>query len=437
MTCLDERRRRQSYQTCCVAPTRIEQLLLERHGIKLLAIYTYPAQVLFCREPFSRLADIAGRRVRSSAVAMSEFLGALGARPIAIPFAETHAAFARGAIDCAVTGTLSGFEIGLGDHATHQHTLAVGLGLSIFGANIAAWRALPPTSSMLCRPAWWTWSGKSGRLPKQIPFEGPLAIPEASCAASDVADAWSQFKRTPRTTPTAVEYLRTLFFRAGLNAAARLRRGVERVDWCGRWHSGPVDASGADGEPVIGAMQPMPVGTTRLRRNVICGALGTIVAVMLGFFLVDLQFRHLSIDRAKQRVDAVGVAVTATLNRTLLQVDATITAEIRRLHQMQPHSYVENRILWAYGAEDSNIYRDLLVVDAEGQVLASMQHRTGHGRSQGRSSMPWGAERSVTQPSSAQASKSGPANGSSISPDLSIANAGCWPKSPFRPSQTA
>lgn len=123
---------------------RIEQLLLEKHGIKLLAIYTYPAQVLFCREPFSRLADIAGRRVRSSAVAMSEFLGALGARPIAIPFAETHAAFARGAIDCAVTGTLSGFEIGLGDHATHQHTLAVGWGLSIFGANIAAWRALPP-----------------------------------------------------------------------------------------------------------------------------------------------------------------------------------------------------------------------------------------------------------------------------------------------------
>lgn len=127
---------------------------------------------------------------------------------------------------------------------------------------------------------------------------------------------------------------------------------------------------------MIGAMQPMPVGTARLRRNVICGALGTIVAVMLGFFLVDLQFRHLSIDRAKQRVDAVGAAVTATLNRTLLQVDATITAEIRRLHQMQPHSYVENRILWAYGAEDSNIYRDLLIVDAEGQVLASMQHRT-------------------------------------------------------------
>ncbi|HSI41105.1 MAG TPA: TRAP transporter substrate-binding protein [Xanthobacteraceae bacterium] len=122
----------------------LRRILRERYDIELLAIYTYPAQVLFCAKPFGGLDDLADRTVRTSSVSQSELLKALGAMPVVIPFAETVAALRSGVADCAVTGTLSGYEIGLPAVTTHVHAMAINWGVSFFGANAAAWEAVPP-----------------------------------------------------------------------------------------------------------------------------------------------------------------------------------------------------------------------------------------------------------------------------------------------------
>jgi TRAP-type C4-dicarboxylate transport system substrate-binding protein len=122
---------------------RLEALLLERYGVELLAIYTYPAQVLFCKQPFTGLGDLAGRRVRASSVAQSELLEALGAIPVVTPFAEIMNAFRNGGVECAITGTLSGHAIGLHQVTTHVHAMALTWGISVFGANRSNWHALP------------------------------------------------------------------------------------------------------------------------------------------------------------------------------------------------------------------------------------------------------------------------------------------------------
>jgi TRAP-type C4-dicarboxylate transport system substrate-binding protein len=121
----------------------LERLLRERYGIELLGIYTYPAQVLFCARPFTGLSDLAGRRVRTSSVGQSELVQSLGATPVVTPFAEIVSAMRAGTVECAITGTLSGHAIGLYQVTSHVHTMALGWGLSIFGANIAAWASLP------------------------------------------------------------------------------------------------------------------------------------------------------------------------------------------------------------------------------------------------------------------------------------------------------
>ena len=54
----------------------VGRLLAERYDIELLGVYAHPAQVLYCAKPFSGLADIAGRRVRTSSVGQSEFVHA-------------------------------------------------------------------------------------------------------------------------------------------------------------------------------------------------------------------------------------------------------------------------------------------------------------------------------------------------------------------------
>jgi TRAP-type C4-dicarboxylate transport system substrate-binding protein len=130
-------------QTVSAFRPHLESLLRERYGIELLGVYTYPAQVVFCTRPFSGLADLSGRRVRTSSVGQSEMIQALGATPVVTPFAEIVQAIRGGVVECAITGTLSGNAIGLHEVTGHVHAMAITWGISVFGANAAAWAALP------------------------------------------------------------------------------------------------------------------------------------------------------------------------------------------------------------------------------------------------------------------------------------------------------
>lgn len=127
------------------------RLLAERHGIELLALYTYPSQVTFCRKPLAGLADLAGRRIRVSSATQADFVGALGAQAVQTPFAEIVPSVVAGNLDCAITGTMSGNTVGLHEQTSHIHSMPVTWGLSAFIANGAAWRALGPEAQALLR----------------------------------------------------------------------------------------------------------------------------------------------------------------------------------------------------------------------------------------------------------------------------------------------
>ncbi|MBO1074482.1 TRAP transporter substrate-binding protein [Roseomonas marmotae] len=130
-------------QTVRLYRPHLKRLLQERYGTELLAVYTYPAQVTWCRRPFTGLADLAGRRIRASSVGQAEMFEALGATPVVIPFAGIVEAMKAGVVECAVTGTLSGNAVGLQEVTSHIHSMALTWGVSVFGANQEAWRALP------------------------------------------------------------------------------------------------------------------------------------------------------------------------------------------------------------------------------------------------------------------------------------------------------
>ena len=121
----------------------LERVMRERHGIEVLAIYVYPAQVTFCTRPFKGLSDLAGRRVRISNPTQADLIRPFGAIPVQTEFAEVVANMRSGNVDCAITGAMSGNTMGLHEVATHLHSGATTWGLSVFGANLAAWHALP------------------------------------------------------------------------------------------------------------------------------------------------------------------------------------------------------------------------------------------------------------------------------------------------------
>ena len=129
----------------------LEEVMRKRYGIEVLALYVYPAQVLFCKKPLAGLKDVAGLRVRTSGPAQADWIEALGGKPVTTGFNDIVPFLNRDEIDCAVTGTMSGNIVGLPDITTHIHPMAISWGLSMFAANGAAWNALPADLRALLR----------------------------------------------------------------------------------------------------------------------------------------------------------------------------------------------------------------------------------------------------------------------------------------------
>ncbi len=121
----------------------LHQVLQQKYGIELLAIYAYPAQVLYCNSKFKSLNDLAGRKIRTSSIGQSEMMSALGAIPTVMPFSDIVNAATTHVVDCAITGTMSGGQIGLPDVMSYISPWAISWGVSFFGANEVAWERLP------------------------------------------------------------------------------------------------------------------------------------------------------------------------------------------------------------------------------------------------------------------------------------------------------
>jgi TRAP-type C4-dicarboxylate transport system substrate-binding protein len=120
------------------------KFLDEKHGLKLLGFGTYQAQVVYCREAFTSISDLKGRKVRASGASQQAFVTHLGGSPITIAFAEVQPALASGVVDCAITGALSGFRSKWHESARFISPLPVNFGVSAFLANKRWWASLDP-----------------------------------------------------------------------------------------------------------------------------------------------------------------------------------------------------------------------------------------------------------------------------------------------------
>ena len=117
---------------------------LERFGARLMLIYPFPAQVVWCRQPFASLADLKGRKVRTFGNSLVDFFTALGAQPVSIGFPEVYSALERGVVDCAITGTGSGVAGRWTEVTTHVSNLPISWALAGYMVNIAWWNRLDP-----------------------------------------------------------------------------------------------------------------------------------------------------------------------------------------------------------------------------------------------------------------------------------------------------
>ncbi|MDF2370651.1 MAG: TRAP transporter substrate-binding protein [Rhizobiaceae bacterium] len=114
----------------------------DRFGGHVLAIWPYPAQMLFCKGEMNSLEDLKGKKVRVFSSALSDLVANFGATGVSLPFSEVYPSLQRGVIDCAVTASLSGNEAKWFEVTDTLYTLPISWALQLHVANGAFWDGL-------------------------------------------------------------------------------------------------------------------------------------------------------------------------------------------------------------------------------------------------------------------------------------------------------
>lgn len=117
---------------------------LEKTGTRIVAMYPFPAQVFFCREPVASLAELKGRKIRTFGASLNDLVTAIGGQPVSVGFPEVYAALERGVVDCAITGTSSGNGARWYEVTRGLYALPVGWAISMYIVNVDWWNKLDP-----------------------------------------------------------------------------------------------------------------------------------------------------------------------------------------------------------------------------------------------------------------------------------------------------
>ena len=121
----------------------VEDIMRDRFDSKLLAVAPYPPQVVFCSPEVASLDDLKGLKIRGSGRMTTKFLEALGAEGVNVAFSEVPGALERGVVDCAVTGSGSGYSAGWWEVSTTLMTLPLGGWDAVVTAiNLDKWDSL-------------------------------------------------------------------------------------------------------------------------------------------------------------------------------------------------------------------------------------------------------------------------------------------------------
>ncbi|MES3000677.1 MAG: TRAP transporter substrate-binding protein [Pseudomonadota bacterium] len=143
----------------------IDARLQEQFKVKLLGVWPFGPQILFCKKPIAKLADIKGLKVRVYDQNLAKFIEMVGATPVPVSFADTHQSLSLGVVDCAITGPSSANSAGWPEVTTHQMPIGFQMALNGYGITLKAWNQLKPDQQAKLQAAFdkfidevWTYS---------------------------------------------------------------------------------------------------------------------------------------------------------------------------------------------------------------------------------------------------------------------------------------
>jgi TRAP-type C4-dicarboxylate transport system substrate-binding protein len=142
--------------------------LEERFNGKLLGLWPFGPQVVFCNAPISGLADLKGKKVRVYDQSLAKFIEQIGGIPVSISFGETQQSLQRGVVDCAITGPSSANSAGWPEVTTHFMPIGFQIAFNAYAMNMNSWKKLTPDQQAKLAAAFKTFEDEVWAYSKEL-----------------------------------------------------------------------------------------------------------------------------------------------------------------------------------------------------------------------------------------------------------------------------
>ncbi len=159
----------------------------QSYDARLLAVYPFPSNLMYCNTPVSTLSDLEGLKIRSYSKSMSDLISGLGATPVTIPFGEVVPALQLGTVDCGITGTLPAYTSGWGDVTTHLVRISTGYALSYAAMSNSAWDRIDEGTRSLIMDNVESLSDRAWDVAKRDDAAGIACLTDGPCSHGEPA----------------------------------------------------------------------------------------------------------------------------------------------------------------------------------------------------------------------------------------------------------
>ena len=181
----------------------LEREVAEKYNGKLINIYTFPSQQLWCNLGDRNikavsLKDLAGKKIRTYSRTLGDFIEGLNATAVTIAFAEVVPALQKGVADCGITGTMPAYNAKWWQVVTHNIRVRVGYAATFTAINMDTWNSLSSDTQKLIM-------SEAKKLEDEIwEFESSLDQAGMDCNAAGPCDKGKPGGMVP-ITPSAAD----------------------------------------------------------------------------------------------------------------------------------------------------------------------------------------------------------------------------------------
>lgn len=157
------------------------------YNAKLLQIYTFPSQMLYCKPEVANIGDLSGKKIRVYSTTLGDFVESVGGTSVTVPFAEVVPALDKGVADCGITGTMPAYAAKWHQVATHMYSMRVGMGVSFGAISLKKWNSLSPETQEKLQAALDEMTDEMWKFNESLDAQAISCLSGGECSFGDAA----------------------------------------------------------------------------------------------------------------------------------------------------------------------------------------------------------------------------------------------------------